>query len=62
MKIAISLSETIVSIFIIVYGLIAMSFTAGLFIYHTRLTLTNQTTKEELKKIYGGPMGNPFNR
>ena len=39
-----------------------MSFTTGLLIYHTRLILTNQTTKEELKKIFGGPMGNPYNR
>ena len=39
-----------------------MIFTTGLFIYHTKLITNNMTTKEELKKFFLNPFGDPFSR
>jgi palmitoyltransferase ZDHHC9/14/18 len=61
-KIKISLSETIISIYIIMYTFITMIFTTRLFFYHIILAMNNVTTKEELKKIFRNPMGNPYRR
>jgi palmitoyltransferase ZDHHC9/14/18 len=61
-KIKISLSETIISIYIIIYTFITMIFTTRLFFYHIILAMNNVTTKEELKKIFRNPMGNPYRR
>jgi hypothetical protein len=60
--VALSLNETVVSLFIIIFGLLSMIFTTGLFVYHTNLIKNNLTTKEELKNIYGPPQGNPHKR
>jgi palmitoyltransferase ZDHHC9/14/18 len=59
--IAMAMNETIVSLFIIVYGFLSTIFTFGLCFYHSTLINTNQTTKEELKSHYRNKFGNPFN-
>jgi hypothetical protein len=56
------MNEVIVSLFLILFGLLSMIFTTGLFIYHTCLIRKNLTTKEELKHSYTEPIGNPFLR
>jgi hypothetical protein len=60
--IAISLSETIVSLFLVIFGLLSMIFTTGLFIYHTNLIIKNLTTKDEINGTYDNSMGNPWNQ
>lgn len=39
-----------------------MVFTTGLFIYHTKLIVSNMTTKEELKHFFDNLFGNPYKR
>lgn len=56
------LCTCIVSIFTIIYCALSMLFTTGLLIYHTKLVSRNITTKEELKKFFVNPYGNPFHR
>jgi palmitoyltransferase ZDHHC9/14/18 len=56
-----AMNETIVSLFIIVYGFLSTIFTFGLCFYHSTLIKSNQTTKEELKSHYRNKFGNPFN-
>lgn len=57
-----ALCKCIISIFTIIYGGLSMVFTTGLLIYHTRLVCTNTTTKEDLKKLFVNPFGNPYRR
>ena len=57
-----SLSEVIMSLYIIIYQGLVMIFVTGLFFYHTKLILKNMTTKEDIKKFWINPLGNPFNR
>ena len=57
-----SLSEVIMSLYIIIYQGLVMIFVTGLFFYHTKLILKNMTTKEDIKKFWVNPLGNPFNR
>lgn len=59
---AVSLNKCIISIFVIIYCGLSMIFTTGLIIYHTRLVSNNMTTKEELKKFFVNPFGNPYKR
>lgn len=61
-KISRSVGESIISIYIIIYTFITMIFTTELFFYHIILALSNITTKEELKKLFKNPLGNPFRR
>ena len=57
-----SLSDVIMSLYIIIYEGITMIFVTGLFIYHTKLVLKNITTKEDIKQFWNTPQGNPFFR
>ena len=57
-----SLTEVIMSLYIIIYEGIVMIFVTGLFIYHTKLILQNMTTKEDIKFFWKNPQGNPFFR
>jgi hypothetical protein len=54
--------DLIVPLFLIIFGLLSMVFTTGLWIYHNELIRKNLTTKEELKDVYKLPFGNPFYR
>lgn len=53
--------DIVMPLFVILYLLLSMIFTTGLFIYHTSLIYRNLTTKEELKGAYKNIFGNPFN-
>lgn len=55
-------AELIGPIFVIIFCLLAMIFLTGLLGYHTYLILTNQTTKEELKKYYSRFPQNPLEK
>ena len=57
-----SLTEVIMSLYIIIYEGIVMIFVTGLFIYHTKLIFQNMTTKEDIKFFWKNPQGNPFFR
>ena len=57
-----SLSEVIMSLYIIIYEGITMIFVTGLFIYHTKLILKNVTTKEDIKSFWENAQGNPYFR
>ena len=57
-----SLTEVIMSIYIIIYEAITMIFVTGLFIYHTKLVLKNTTTKEDIKSFWRNSQGNPYFR
>ena len=39
-----------------------MIFTTGLLFYHIRIVKNDMTTKEELKKFFRNPFGNPYQR
>lgn len=58
----ISFCQVIMSLYIFIYICITMIFTTGLLIFHIRIVLNNMTTKEELKKYFVNPFGNPFYR
>ena len=57
-----SLTEVVMSIYLIIYEAITMIFVTGLFIYHTKLVLKNTTTKEDIKSFWLNPQGNPYFR
>ena len=57
-----SLTEVIMALYIIIYEGLVMIFVTGLFIYHTKLVLKNMTTKEDIKKFWENPQGNPYFR
>lgn len=61
-KVSIILLHCLPSLFTLVYLLIIMFFTTGLFYNHTKLIVKNITTKEELKKLVHSKIGNPYNR
>jgi hypothetical protein len=52
----------VVPLYIIIFGLLSMIFTLGLFIYHTELIVKNITTKEEMNQVYHKITGNPHKR
>ena len=60
--IQISIGESIISLYIFIYVCITMIFTTELLIFHVRMVLSNVTTKEELKKFFKNPFGNPYAR
>lgn len=60
--IKLSFSEIIISLYIFIYICITMIFTTGLLIFHIRMVVNNITTKEELKKFFKNPFGNPYQR
>jgi len=57
-----ALGQNPVSMIILVYSFLAAWFVLGLFIYHTYLIATNQTTHEQLKKAWSRTAGNPYER
>ena len=57
-----SVGESIISLYIFIYVCITMIFTTELLIFHVRMVLSNVTTKEELKKFFKNPFGNPYVR
>ena len=57
-----SLTEVIMSLYIIIYEGLVMIFVTGLFIYHTKLVLNNITTKEDIKKFWENPQRNHYFR
>ena len=57
-----AVGEIIFSLYIIIYIILTMIFTTGLLIYHIRIVRNNMTTKEELKKLFINPFGNPYTR
>lgn len=50
------------SLFIIIYLIIILVFTAKLQFYHSKFILNDITTKEEIKKLVHSKIGNPYNR
>ena len=59
---AISLCETIVSCYLILYSIITMLFTTSLLYYHLKLIFGNVTTKEQRKNFWSNVQGNPYYR
>ena len=60
--IAYSLSEVIMSLYLIIFEGITMIFVTGLFVYHYKLVIRNISTKEEIKCFFDNPQGNPNSR
>ena len=54
--------DVIMSLYLIIYVILTMVFTTGLLIYHIKIVRQNMTTKEELKKYFLNPFGNPYQR
>ena len=54
--------NVIMSLYLIIYVLLTMIFTTGLLFYHIRIVKNDMTTKEELKKFFKNPFGNPYQR
>ena len=59
---AYSLSDVIMSLYLIIFEGITMIFVTGLFVYHYKLVIRNISTKEEIKSFYDNPQGNPNSR
>ena len=57
-----ALSESCINLFVIFYCILSMFFTTSLVIFHSKLINKNVTTKEELKKMFVNPWGNPYKR
>ena len=60
--VAYTLTDVIMSIYIIIYEGLSMIFVTGLFIYHTKLVMKNTTTKEDIKRFWENPQANPYLR
>jgi hypothetical protein len=56
------LVDVAMPLFLIVYCLLTMIFTTGLFVYHSSLISRSLTTKEELKGTFKNTIGNPYQR
>ena len=54
--------DVIISLYLIIYVLLTMIFTTGLLFYHIKIVKNDMTTKEELKKFFKNPFGNPYQR
>ena len=57
-----SLTDVIMSIYLIIYEGFTMIFVTGLLIYHTKLILKNMSTKEDIKNFWQNPQENPYQR
>jgi hypothetical protein len=57
-----ALTECIVPLYLTIYSIIAILFLLGLLYYHIKLIHNNTTTKEDLKRLWHNPLGNPFKR
>jgi len=60
--IAYSLTDAIMSIYLIIFEGITMIFVTGLLFYHYKLIKRNITTKEEIKNFFENPQSNPYSR
>ena len=60
--IAYSLTDVIMSIYLIIFEGITMIFVTGLLFYHYKLIKRNITTKEEIKNFFENPQSNPYSR
>lgn len=56
----IALGENSVSVYLIIYEIIVMTFLLSLIIYHFYLISINSTTRESLKKLFPLPYGNVY--
>ena len=54
--------DVIISLYLIIYVILTMIFTTGLLLYHIKIVKNDMTTKEELKKFFRNPFGNPYQR
>ena len=54
--------DVIISLYLIIFVILTMIFTTGLLFYHIKLVKNDMTTKEELKKFFKNPFGNPYQR
>ncbi len=61
-KVQTAFCGVVVSLFLMIYIGLSMTFTTGLLIYHTKIIKKNLTTKEEMKRFYRNPNGNPYIR
>ena len=61
-KVQTAFCGVVVSLFLMIYIGLSMTFTTGLLIYHTKIIKQNLTTKEEMKRFYRNPIGNPYIR
>ncbi len=61
-KVQTAFCGVVVSLFLMIYIGLSMTFTTGLLIYHTKIIKKNLTTKEEMKRFYRNPIGNPYIR
>ena len=61
-KVQTAFCSVVVSLFLMIYIGLSMTFTTGLLIYHTKIIKKNLTTKEEMKRFYRNPNGNPYIR
>jgi hypothetical protein len=59
-KIEYGFSRVIISIYLIIYCGATMIFTTGLLLYHYKIILKYETTKENLKKLFNNIFGNPY--
>jgi len=55
-----ALKNNPVSLIMAIYAFLALWFVVGLWVFHTYLALTEQTTYEQLKKVWKNDSGNPF--
>ena len=60
--IAFSLTDVVMSIYLIIFEGISMIFVTGLLVYHYKLIKRNMTTKEEIKSFFENPQGNPYSK
>ena len=61
-EIQISFGNVLVAIWLICYVSISMIFTTGLLIFHINIVKVDNTTREELKKLFLNPFSNPYQR
>ena len=61
-KDSVLVGNVIMSLYLIIYVLLTMIFTTGLLFYHIKIVKNDMTTKEELKKFFKNPFGNPYQR
>ena len=59
---ALSLCESIISLYLIIYCILTMCFITGLLFYHIKLIISNSTTKEKLRNVFSNKQGNPYKR
>ena len=56
------LKEYPLVLFLGIYAFLFFLFSGALFVYHTYLIFTNQTTNEQIKKMWKLKSGNPYKK